>query len=287
MLCRSSIRSWFKKLARNGQRFNPIVTAILMLLILPLAGCGDSGETTIQQALESAQAASTSEEISSFHFTLELIQAAEGMEETSSSVSEGYLLFPDRSRIFTPNSFGTGLSEVITIGRKMYRRDNEESPWRAMESPDNPPGLAAWELSSYLDVFISAAVEEVRELPSESIDGVECWRYRVDHNRTLDSALEQLEEATDLETIESLRAWVESIRRAELAEWAEVWIGKDDYLVRQSRNVQERTSDGEYEFGFPNVVIPEGTRFAITATFTFSGFNEPVEIEAPIITPAP
>ena len=263
-------------------RHPSVVVAVLLLIVLTLAGCGDSGETTIQQALERAQAASTSEEISSFHFTLELIQAAEGMEETSSSVSEGYLLFPDRSRIFTPNSFGTGLSEVITIGRMMYRRDNEESQWSAMESPDNPPGLAAWELSSYLDVFISAAVEEVMELPSESIDGVECWRFRVDHNITLDSALEQLEEATDLETIESLRAWVESIRRAELAEWAEVWIGKDDYLVRQSRNVQERTSDGEYEFGFPNVVIPEGTRFAITVTFTFSGFNEPVEIEAPI-----
>ena len=89
-----------------------------------------------------------------------------------------------------------------------------------------------------MDVFISAAVEEVMELPSESIDGVECWRYRVDHNRTLDSALEQLEEATDLETIEFLRAWVESIHREELIEWAEVWIGKDDYLVRQSRKVQ-------------------------------------------------
>ena len=59
-------------------------------------------------------------------------------------------------------------------------------------------------------------------------------------------------------------------------------MGKDDYLVRQYRNVQERTSDGEHEFGFPNVVIPEGTRYAMTVTFTFSDFNEPVEIEAPI-----
>ena len=37
----------------------------------------------------------------------------------------------------------------------------------------------------------------------------------------------------------------------------------------------------------PNVVIPEGAEFTITVTLTFSGFNEPVEIEAPIITPAP
>ena len=138
-----------------------------------------------------------------------------------------------------------------------------------------------------MEVFTDSHAGDVIELPSESIDGVECWRYRIDHNRTLDNALEQLEEATDLETIEWLRAWVESIHREELTEWTEVWIGKDDYLVRQSRNVQERTSDGEHEFGFPNVVIPEGTRFAITVTFTFSGFNEPVEIEAPIITPTP
>ena len=108
-------------------------------------------------------------------------------------------MFPDRSRVFTPNSFDTGLSEVIIIGRKMYIRDNEESQWSAMELPENPQGPAAWELLRYLDVFISAAVEEVMELPSESMDGVECWRYRVDHNRTLDNALEQLEEATDLE----------------------------------------------------------------------------------------
>ena len=268
-------------------RHPSVVVAVLLLIVLTLAGCDDSGEPTIQQALERAQAANSTDEITSFHFTLKLIQAAEGMEETSSSVSEGYSLFPDRSRVFTPNSFDTGLSEVIIIGRKMYIRDNEESQWSAMELPENPQGPAAWELSRYLDVFISAAVEEVMELPSESIDGVECWRYRVDHNRTLDNALEQLEEATDLETIEFLRAWVESIRREELTEWAEVWIGKDDYLVRQSRNVQERTSDGKHEYGFPNVVIPEGTRYAMTVTLTFSGFNEPVEIEAPIIIPAP
>ena len=268
-------------------RHPSVVVAVLLLIVLTLAGCDDSGEPTIQQALERAQAANSTDEITSFHFTLKLIQAAEGMEETSSSVSEGYSLFPDRSRVFTPNSFDTGLSEVIIIGRKMYIRDNEESQWSAMELPENPQGPAAWELSRYLDVFISAAVEEVMELPSESIDGVECWRYRVDHNRTLDNALEQLEEATDLETIEFLRAWVESIRREELTEWTEVWMGKDDYLVRQYRNVQERTSDGEHEFGFPNVVIPEGTRYAMTVTLTFSDFNEPVEIEAPIITPAP
>ena len=239
------------------------------------------------QALEKAQAANSADEITSFHFTIKSIQAAEGMEETSSSVSEGYSLLPDRLRVFTPNSFGTGLSEVVIIGRKMYIRDNEESQWSAMESPDNPPGLAAWELSRYLDVFVGDAVEDVIELPSESIDGVECWRYRVDHTSILDDLMKQMEEASDLETRERLERSVQGLQMAALTETREIWVGKSDYLIRQVREVQVRTSDGTFEFGYPNVVIPEGAEFTVAGTFTFSGFNEPVEIEAPIITPAP
>ena len=268
-------------------RHPSVVVAVLLLIVLTLAGCGDSGETTIRQALEKAQAANSTDEITSFHFTLELIQAAEGMEETSSSVSEGYLLFPDRSRIFTPNSFGTGLSEVITIGSMMYIRDNEESQWSATEFPENAPGPVAWELSRYLDVFVGDAVEDVIELPSESIDGVECLRYRIDHTSILDDLMKQMEEASDLETRERLERSVRGLQMAALTETREIWVGKSDYLIRQVREVQVRTSDGTFEFGYPNVVIPEGAEFTVAGTFTFSGFNEPVEIEAPIITPAP
>ena len=264
----------------NHRFLRSVVAAAVSLLMLPFVGCSGSSEPTIQQALDRAQAANSSDEIASYQFTLSYVVSAEGMEDMSPlSLSGGSFLAPDRWRL--TNTFGTDTIETITIGRKTYERRQDESEWRVREFPEEGQPLD-WELAGFLEGFMDAPAEDVIELPSESINGIECLRFRLNHNRTLDDALEQLEETTDLETRGFLREWVERIHREELAEWAEVWIGKDDYLVRQSSNVQERTYDGEYEAGFPNVVIPDGTRFAFTATFTFSDFNQPVEIEAPV-----
>ena len=71
-----------------------LIAAALFLLTLPLVGCGDSGEPTIQQVLERAQEANAASEISSYHFTINIVQSAEGIAETESSVSEVYSLLP-------------------------------------------------------------------------------------------------------------------------------------------------------------------------------------------------
>ena len=52
--------------------------------------------------------------------------------------------------------------------------------------------------------------------------------------------------------------------------------------ARRSELLKIATSQnavGSQEFG--DITIPEGTRFTITVTLRLSGFNEPVEIEAP------
>ena len=53
----------------------------------------------------------------------------------------------------------------------MYIRENEESQWRKMELPDDTQGENAMELSGHFDLFISAPVAKVTELPSEPVDG--------------------------------------------------------------------------------------------------------------------
>ena len=119
------------------------------------------------QTLEKAQAANTSEEISSFPSLLSYVVSAEGMGDTSpSSLAEVDFLAPDRWK--GTNTYGTDATESIIIGKHMYEKRRDESEWRVRELPEDWPGPAAWELSRYLDVFISAAVEEVMELPSES-----------------------------------------------------------------------------------------------------------------------
>ena len=91
-----------------------------------------------------------------------------------------------------------------------------------------------------------------------------------------------MEEASDLETRDMLKGLIEGTQSAQLTETREIWVGKDDYLIRQVKETQVRTSDGKHEFGFPNVIVPEGAKYTFTTTMSFSGFNQPVEIEAPV-----
>ena len=82
---------------------------------------------------------------------------------------------------------------------------------------------------------------------------------------------------------EMLNEQIGYLRESGITESTEVWIGKNDYLLRRIKTEQARIAVGYVEFGFPNVVIPEGTRFTITAAFAFTDFNEPVEIEPPTV----
>ena len=267
--------------------FLSVIAAAVLLLMLPLAGCNDSGEPTIPQVLEKAQMANAASEIASYRFTINIVHSAEGIAETSSSVIQGYSLLPDRHRYITRSAFEDGQSEIITIGRVMYIRENGDSQWREIELPNGNQEENILELSRHLDVFINSPVEAITESPSESIDDVECWRYKLEHTSTLDRLVRQMEEASDSETRAMFKSLIEGTQATELTETRVIWVGKTDYLVRRVRDVQVRTSDGKHEFGFPNVIVPEGVKYTFAVTMSFSGFNEPVEIQAPTMSPTP
>ena len=260
---------------------------VLCFLLLTFAGCSKAKELVPALVLEKAYAATT-EEVTSFHFTISGANTAEGMGEIGIFEGEGDYLAPDRLRI--RGTKGSELGETITIGNKMYMRESESSPWTMREFPQEMPPTAT-RYAGMVDPqknleFMKSPSESVVKLDDEAIDGVKCWRYRtsIDH---LEKQIQAMEEETDPEIKASLQELVEIFRKVEMTQTNEVWIGKEDYLVRQFRIAASQNAVGSQEWTnsseFGDITIPEGTRFTVTMTLRLSGFNEPVEIEAPSV----
>ena len=257
--------------------------ALLCLLLLASVGCSKAEELAPALVLERAYAAT--QEVTSYHFTMSVAVAAEGMGEFHVSNGEGDYVAPDRVRM--KSTEGVELSEQINIGRKMYIKPSESSAWFVQEFPKDEPTFATG-FGNMVDPkrnleFMQSPGENVTQLDDEVIDDVESWRYRLPTTSTdpLKNLMEDIEKEADPQRKEMLGALIEVMRKmGERTRTTEIWIGKEDYLVRQFSTATSQNAVGSEEFG--NITIPEGTRYTVTMTFKLFGFNEPVEIEAPI-----
>ena len=265
-----------------GHRSSLIVSLIVLcLLLLTFAGCSKATELAPALVLKKAYAA-TSEEVTSYHFSASGAVTADGMGEIGIFEGEGDYLAPDRLQ--GRGTKGLELGETITIGNKMYMRESESSLWRMREFPQELPPMST-RFAGMVDPhknleFMKSPSESVVKLDDEGIDGVKSWRYRTSVD-LLETQIRAMEEETDPELKASLQELVEIFRRQAMTQTTEVWIGKEDYLVRQLRIATSQNAVGSQEFG--DITIPEGTRFTVTMTLRLSGFNEPVEIEAPSV----
>ena len=123
-------------------------------------------------------------------------------------------------------------------------------------------------------------------LPDEKIDGINCHHYREKQYPVIDIEAEMEKLDTYLEENPQLLAGTESMSLEEIKEQAkaelqrmaegetviEVWIGKDDYLLRQMKMVIRSIQPG------PDV---EDEWVTTTRLQKWTGFNEPIEIVAP------
>ncbi len=255
---------------------------VLCFLLLTFAGCSKAKELAPALVLKKAYAATT-EEVTSYHFSISGAVTADGMGEIGIFEGEGDYLAPGRMRGRGTN--GLELGETISIGNKLYMRESESSPWRMREFPQEMPPMST-RFAGMVDPqknleFMKSPSESVVKLDDEAIDGVKSWRYRTSVD-FLEAQIQAMEEETDPELKASLQELVEIFRKQAMTQTTEVWIGKEDYLVRQLRIATSQNAVGSQEFG--DITIPEGTRFTVTMTLRLSGFNEPVEIEAPSVT---
>jgi hypothetical protein len=149
--------------------------------------------------------------------------------------------------------------EVIMIGDDIYVKDPETGQWmwgEDVEEYDDYTGLEEFALGSieYMKAFEGTSI-----LGDEEINGIPCY-----HVKGIVSPEDMIETAQELIPPES-----EALN-------AELWIGKNDYLVYQmviGIEMEEASEDSDLDFS-----IPGGS---FTFTYRFSRHNEPVDIEAP------
>ena len=256
----------------------------ISLVFTGLTGCNKVTRVTLEQVLEKVNAATL--EIESFHVTMITTEPGDFISRT-----EGDFMLPDRMRLVTYQQ-SVKVGEYRQIGDNVYGWDSETDLWELLaggtaqgirmsmqgsSSIINPDGIA--------DALTDLDYIEV--LPDEAIDGILCEHYQGSNNDVynLDYYREQVENETDPEVKEHLEntlANLEQIQeQTEPSALLEVWIGKDDHILRQMRSTMQMTTTDDEDFN--GTIVPEGTRITVTAKWTFSNFNEPVEIEEPTL----
>jgi hypothetical protein len=159
--------------------------------------------------------------------------------------------------------------EFILIGDEQYFKDITQSPLEiATWSPTYGYSLL---ISKEYTLMMLDYLTDIQELPDETIDGTVCLHYKgtYDIEKQIRSMYEGDSEMgippiSEEELEERLEEWREEAGTITI----ELWIGKDDYLIRQWIHDNQRPGDGGVQSSVMNISLYD--------------FNEPFTIEAPV-----
>ena len=232
----------------------PVVTVLIALLVLQPWSSFPSHQSII------AKAYAANEELLSYRTSSSIAYTHNG--ETTAQSTEWEYASPDRYRGKMTTDIGT--SEFIIIGDKQY-------VWES----DDATGGSQFQIASSGSIHskedtlsILNALTKIEKLPDERIAEADCPHLRgeVDMKRQAEQAKAALNS-----TSPRYEATIKSIdeQMATSKAVVDVWIGKDDYLIRQIKwNGQVIASDGGMDT-FSSVV-------------KYYDFNKPITIEPPL-----
>ena len=255
-----------------------LLVIVISLLLTTAIGCKKIANLTPDLVVRKAYAATI--EVKSFHFSMSVIVT--GWDEGKWSAEVDFLS-PDRMRMVIEEDGQK--REMCCIGDKVYEQDSQTGEWQVLEGHAvqatliNVQGLLIAAQPKNIAEGLKK-LEAIEELSDEVIGDVTCVHYRGSID-SLKGFREQLAEESDPKEKEALQQILEVWEQMEVTIVAEVWIGKDDYLLWQQRATQSQKvlPDTFDDQGTP---APEGTTMTITVIREFSDFNKPVEIEAPL-----
>ena len=238
---------------------------MVFFLIAPLVSCGGphpSPEEVIARAIDAIN------EVQTYRFEMTGTMTQDG--ETNYVNMQGEFASPDRSHAIA--TFDGDTQEDIRIGQTEYHLASDSDSWEVREWPPTMTSARNnWALNG-VETFNSLV--ELVELQDEKNDGVSCFHYR----GNIDVEAQVEEQIANLDpTLPGYEEMVKSIEQ--LLQWehsVEFWIGKEDYLLRQTEAYQDMTytenagEDTESE-----------ERITANYTYRFFDFDQPITIEPP------
>jgi hypothetical protein len=220
----------------------------LVLLLVSFSGCGGARpdfEEVIASAIKAA------DDLQTFRMEGESNRIEKGEHEGTSIWTE--FVVPDRIHSISQQlpENGSG-EELIQIGTTIYTREINSNEWHVRDWEDEKFIVRNFATDM---LYLFAGLADIKVLRDEKIDGVDCFHYTGRMNL-------KGQQKEQLASFEYARDDVE------------FWIGKDDYLLWQYKMYIEIAEDEDTE---------EMEYSSVITTCRFSNFNEPIEIEPPLV----
>lgn len=239
-----TVKSVFQKWLRPALAAGSVVVILAILLVTQPWGVSP------QSVMAKAYTATT--ELQSYRMFSSIKSTLEG--KTSEATFETEFVAPDRHR--GKATMNGDWVEFIIIGDKQYIRDSDPSRTTSV-------GVSSSSILSKEDTLkIIDSLTDLEKLPDEKIEGVDCIHYwgMVDVDRVIEEQKAKLDPRQP--HYQEMLKGLEDMRGMKVQ--VELWIGKEDYLIRQLRQDME--------------VPLEGTS---RVTVKYYDFNEPITIEPP------
>jgi len=190
-------------------------------------------------------------------------------DHTQEARLEAGYSFPDRYHVLMTEP-SKEQEEFIVIGEKQYVKNTSMSRNLISATITGFSSLLKKETTlSYLDMLT-----DIEELPDENINGTDTIHYRgtIDIEQQIAEARRSIQEARDRNSAE--RPTDEEIDRdldgmRSVNTIIELWIGKDDYLIRKMTMARQVRDSGVWDT-------------SSLTSFEFYDFNEPIVIEPPL-----
>jgi len=251
-----------------------LIITTIVLLIVPVAGCGKSNE--LRELTNKAIMAAG--EAHCYRMSTVLTSTTDG--KTSKNTFALDFVAPDRyrQRSGCPSCGDDSWQEMIFIGDKGYFRSSDRPQWCQLPCEGDDPstgasgGVQATPRDHLADVLEPLNwLVDLEELPSEEVNGFACWHYlgRVD----MDSYIKKTAKTEEGQAPSEVAALYEGMRRG--TRIVEVWVEKGSYLIQQMKSRECYT--------VVNVTTGEVNSFSGVMTIQFYDFNKPVTIEPPEI----